>query len=370
MADEQKFQPTAAFGNLTTRGVGSSNGPSDSFLGSYFTRILIGKYERPNPFTKSDWSPDVEVRLPLPTSLADETSVAFNTPSLGAAGDLINGQLASGLDAAKLRAGVSAVTGLVQAGGAAIGNVVDNIGSPRARAAKNILGGIFTRAGMFGSEAGLTPENLTSAIQEQIGLAPNPNPSVQFDGPELRTYSYTWPLYPRNKDESKNIQDLIKLLKQRALPSSTASTNASVLNYPDLVQVNFFPWDGGGADGGQNHFKAGSFIRYKKSFMAGVSVRYNPYGTPAFFEGSQLPVTYQLTIIFKEAEYMLSDDWGDAAGVYGRPSDQIEGGEQPEQTATTVQQDQVRAMQENLAAGNVGQALVHSAAAASMSPGM
>ena len=43
--------------------------------------------------------------------------------------------------------------------------------------------------------------------------------------------------------------------------------------------------------------------------MSGVNVNYNAFGTPGFFEGTQLPISYQLTISFKEIEYLLSDDW-------------------------------------------------------------
>ena len=56
--------------------------------------------------------------------------------------------------------------------------------------------------------------------------------------------------------------------------------------------------------------------------MDSVSVKYNPFGTPAFFEGTNLPISYQLTISFKEIEYMTGRDWDEdyaaqAENLYG-----------------------------------------------------
>jgi hypothetical protein len=44
--------------------------------------------------------------------------------------------------------------------------------------------------------------------------------------------------------------------------------------------------------------------------MSSVNVNYNAYGGTGFFEGDRnLPISYALTINFKEIEYLLSDDW-------------------------------------------------------------
>jgi hypothetical protein len=145
-------------------------------------------------------------------------------------------------------------------------------------------------------------------VQQLTGLAPNPNPSVAFQGPILRDFSYTWAFYPKSRDESEKIQGLIKVLKRSALPRHSAVNSASILDYPDMVQINFYPWDTGG-DPKNWGWTDKSIIRYKKCFMQSVNVNYHPFGTPAFFEGTNLPVTYRVTIAFRETEYMLSEDW-------------------------------------------------------------
>lgn len=49
--------------------------------------------------------------------------------------------------------------------------------------------------------------------------------------------------------------------------------------------------------------------------MSGVNVNYNAFGTPGFFEGTKLPISYSLTINFKEIEYLLSNDWDPDGGL-------------------------------------------------------
>ena len=48
--------------------------------------------------------------------------------------------------------------------------------------------------------------------------------------------------------------------------------------------------------------------------MSSVSFNYAPSNIPAFFEGTSQPVSIELSIDFKEIEYMLSNDWGGTAG--------------------------------------------------------
>jgi hypothetical protein len=208
---------------------------------------------------------------------------------------------------------------LVSGAGAAalrnVGNITAAAGSIINDAQSSFLGAVFrsnaveqAAAGVGSAIGSLFPaEQITSAVQQASGLAPNPNPSIAFQGPVLRDFSYTWAFYPKSKEESEAIDRLIKILKRRALPKNWANKSAAILEYPDMCQLNFYPWDTGGV--APWFWSNNSILRYKKCVMQGVNANYNPFGTPAFFEGSNLPVSYQLTISFREIEYMLSHDW-------------------------------------------------------------
>lgn len=271
----------------------------DSVYGKYYTRIRIGPYQRPTPFKRPEFKSNLIINLPLPNELRDDTTVSYTNINLETVGDLINGNVGSGVGAAILRNSGNLIAGA----GSLLGDAAAALGGA--------LGGNMGEAavgGVAGAIGSLFPaEQMTSAIQQSTGLAPNPNPSVAFQGPVLRDFSYSWAFYPKSREESAKIDAMIKKLKARALPKNFADKSAAILEYPDMCQVNFFPWDSGGT--GTWGWSENSIIRYKKCVMAGVNVNYNPFGTPAFFEGSQLPVTYQLTISFREIEYLLSGDW-------------------------------------------------------------
>lgn len=262
------------------------DGPSDSFIGKYYTRLRIGKYKSSNPFKESTFGEgSIYVYLPLPSYLADENTIGYSPVNLEAVGDIMGE--GSTLDDILLRTGGNMISG-------GLGMVTGKVGS-------DIVKGLFPA------------EKINSYIQQTTGVAPNPNPSVAFQGPMLRNFSYKWSFYPKNKKESEKINSNIKLLKSRALPTFNKKPS-TILNYPYMCQLNFFPWDDpkkskAMVDDHDHGWTENSIIRYKRCFMDNVTVRYNPYGTQAFFEDSNLPVSYELSISFKEIEYMVGQDW-------------------------------------------------------------
>jgi hypothetical protein len=203
-------------------------------------------------------------------------------------------------------------------------SAVGNFGADAASAAAKNTGGMVGGGAALGINAlkqsmnSIFPaDQITSAVQQVSGIAPNPNPSVAFTGPVLRTVNYDWSLYPTNRNESLAIQKLIRLLKRSALPRNETGGSAAILNYPDICQLNFYPWDNQGDSENwgwrrATDTSAGSIIKFKKCVMQNVSVSYAAGGAAmAFFEGTNLPTSYELSIEFKEIEYMLSKDWTD-----------------------------------------------------------
>lgn len=268
-----------------------------SYIGKYYTRLRIGPYKRPHPFKESSFESNLIVYLPLPDQLQDTTTVKYTSTDLETVGDL--------MDAAN----EAAPTLLLRKAGTAINAGVSGLaGSLTTAATQSSSAGDFMQK-QLGSI--FSAEKINSAIQQSMGMAPNPNPSVSFQGPSLRTFTFNWSFYPKNAKESQDISDLINKLKSRALPTFNAGDNITVLNYPYMCKLNFFPWDDSKNSNLQNPsgWTKNSIIKIKKCFMDSVNVKYNPFGTPAFFEGTNLPISYQLTISFKEIEYMTGKDW-------------------------------------------------------------
>lgn len=283
------------------------DGPDGSMLGKFHCRLSIGKYERQRPFKNSTWRPHSMIYLPLPDVLKDSTSVKYGGMDLETVGDFFNLDFVTGVGGALYRGVGSAIsTGIGNLSGAGLAAAIAAATGGKASGVGDKLGAALNK----GIQKDLLPgDKIQSAIEQKVGVAPNPNPSVAFEGPQLRNFSFTWTFYPTRKEESEKIFNIIKLLKQASLPAQTFTNAGALLNYPDICQLNFFPWDEGGT--GNWFWTDKSIIRIKKCFMSDVDVDYNPSNVPGFFndEGSS-PVAIRLTINFNEIEYMLSQDWG------------------------------------------------------------
>lgn len=278
----------------------------------YYMRIALGRYIRPKPKESSKVAYNTHILLPLPGEIRDDTSVNYTNVNLETVGDAINGAGGAAFNAAILRNAGELASMLFSGTKRGFEKVA---GAEGASALRKIVGGTGSAlSGMMQSI--IPPEQFASAIQQMNGAAPNPNPSVAFQGPVLRDFTMSWVFYPKNKAESQNIDKMIRILKSRALPTYNFENASAVLNYPYVCQLNFFPWDTGGVEPWGWNPKT-SIIKVKKCFMSNVNVNYNAYGTPAFLEGPEgYPATIQLTISFKEIEYLTGGDWdAEFAGI-------------------------------------------------------
>lgn len=261
----------------------------------YYMTIRIGSYERPSPFDKGEFKTENIIKLPLPLELRDDTSVSYSNESLQLSGDILNGSIGSGVMSQALRRS---------------GDVLSNGISGTLGGLANMLPmGLSGIADTVADEAkaAFPADQVTSAIQQKFGIAPNPNPSVAFQGPVLRDFNFSWTFTPTNKADSLKIRNIINLLKRSALPSNKISGSAAILDYPKMVQVNFYPWDSQSSD--KHGWTSRSIIKMKKCFMSSVNANFTPSNTPAFFHDTNEPVATSLSISMREIEYFLSSDY-------------------------------------------------------------
>jgi hypothetical protein len=296
--------PSDEFGGLT-----------DSMLGKYYCRLMIGKYKRPTPFQLGNWEPRTRINLPLPDILQDNTSVKYNGVELESVGDFINGNVGSGIAGIAARNVGSAASTLISRGaGAAAGALTERFSTS---SMGDVIGGAVTE----GVAKAFPAEQMQTAFEQMVGAAPNPNPSVAFQGPNLREFQLTWTFFPRSEAESINVHRIINKLKRASLPRNSISGSGAILDYPDMCQLNFYPWDDDTLSVSSStnpwFWSDNSIIKIKKCVMNNVSVDYNASNIPGFFAGNEKPVAIRLSIGFSEIEYMLSNDWGEPATETG-----------------------------------------------------
>lgn len=264
-------------------------------LGKYYSSITLYDYKRPNMMDTAKPAKYQTIYLPLPDGLRDVTQAEWGDASQGALGTLFQN-----------KGGIA--SGATDAIAAALLGSAGSIAS----SAKTAILGTSTLGQMTSSAIDnmIPPESLTAFVQQTIdgGAAQNPNPTQIFRGPSLRSYSLGWTFAPRSRVESQNAKLIIKALKQASLSTPRYNNSMAIMAYPQLAQVNFYPWDNN--SGSNKHgWSPNSIIRYKISAITSVSVNYAPSNVPAFNADDERPAIITVNVDFKETEYMVSSDW-------------------------------------------------------------
>lgn len=160
---------------------------------------------------------------------------------------------------------------------------------------------LFLAKKLFGDNYLLGP------ISQGVGATLNPRASLLFEKVELKEYSFQWTLAPREQAESDLLRNIVRRLKQNALPSYSAETIATrvLINYPSTVDIYLLGVD------------PSYFVRFKTAMIESVQTNYTPNGLSVLKGGK--PAAVDLLITLKEmdihtAEDTFSNDILDAIG--------------------------------------------------------
>ena len=117
-----------------------------------------------------------------------------------------------------------------------------------------------------------------------------------FKQPTFKEYNFTWKLIPRDPKEARTINSIIRALKYAMLPDINVDNGGTLLEYPYIIQTNFY--------GNDNYL-----YKFKPAAIKNVTVNYAPATTPSFFKGSQnVPTEVELKIHMIEIEYWTKQD--------------------------------------------------------------
>jgi hypothetical protein len=234
-------------------------------LGEYYFSMKFADYVRPAPQAKGELKFTEAFVLPLPRELKESFDIKVSEKDQGMAGGIADAATAYFTEGSNFNTAQAAQTLL--------------------------LSKLVQASGEFGD-----------AIGQFAGAVPNPHVAAIFSGVSLRTHRFEWTFAPRNADESATLQDIIWKLKSNALPSYSTNGTAA-LQYPQLVQIDLYPWAGKDNDPDR-------LIRFKPCMLSDVSINYSPQGIPSFFHGTRRPTFIQLSLEFLETEIWTSNAYG------------------------------------------------------------
>ena len=184
----------------------------------------------------------------------------------------------------------------------------------------NIAGGIKAAASAGGvnnlkdlAVSGLTRGTLTSNfLSAGLGLARNNHVALVYKGPsQFREHTFVFNFFPKEQSESEIVKGLIQDLQDGSTPrlvgatgSKTARITAPFFASPRQWNIKFCKgWKQADSKGAQNDY----LLKINRSVITTMTVNHDPQSIVGFHpDGS--PVQTQLSITFKELEYVTSND--------------------------------------------------------------
>lgn len=242
-----------------------------SNMGPHYMSIGVSNSKRTtsisllNKFVNTITDTESFIFLPLPENIKDATRVNYSTSPVVGGANALNA----------IGAGISSAFG---------GNQNTQNQNPFSAAISKLADPFF------------------NDIVAQSGITPNQMLTVLLQGPEYKTHSFTWKLYPKNSAESRVIQAIILKLKSKSRPGSDPLRQ--FFTFPSLFNLSFVV--NGKSLTGESDTNNYLFA-FKPAVLTDMSVNYTPSGVPALYKNIGAPDGVELTLNFKEVEYWLND---------------------------------------------------------------
>jgi len=256
--------------------------------------IEILKYQKFDPFDKAKMKINANIFLPIPENLVEKYQTKISDIELQGYGALATQSvkdIQNEFGNTKLTGGLMDQIGQVGGGLKNVGNqLLGRINT--AGASKDVANFLAIQAAKTGGFEGVAEAGL--------GVAVNPNVAAVFKGVNLREHSFKWKFYPRNKEESNQIQKIIGLLRKSMLPEVTSGVSI-IFNYPSVFKLNIFPED--------NPY----LYKFKTCFLESMEANYAPSG-PSFHRNGA-PAEISLSLQFQEIVVFTGNDF-DSEGTF------------------------------------------------------
>ena len=154
--------------------------------------------------------------------------------------------------------------------------------------------------GVQSAIANTVVKNLTgiNVLGRTEGAVINSNIELLFSGPELRTFTFNFKLSPRDDSEAKEIQKIIRTLKQGM--SAKKAADFLFVKSPHTFFLGYYK----GAE------LQPYMNKFKECALTSMSVQYAPDGPFATFTDGSM-TSYGMSLTFQELEPVFDNDYGE-----------------------------------------------------------
>lgn len=286
--------------NRTQQNFGSLTYPAD--LSTHSIVFNFKEYKYGGGQIQNEIMSD-SIALPLPNSLQNASGLNISGSELGVMGSAIadimtggGGNLLRDVQEQARDAGRTAASMVSQGNDFDYTSVVDKF--------KELGSG----ASYF-ARAGLTTLNMNEGFSVSAGNVVNPHATLVFSGANLKDFSISWELAPRNYSESDTIARIVKTVKRNIHPGyeapvgggggNSSSFSRGLLTYPNMVDIFVTGYD-------PDHI-----FQFKTAMVSNFTVDYTPQGhvmNKGRGAGST-PSFVNLSMSFTESEIWTKEDY-------------------------------------------------------------
>ena len=145
-------------------------------------------------------------------------------------------------------------------------------------------------------------------MMEQVtGSVLSPYLVAAYKGPtDMREHKFTFKFNPHAVEESMVVTAIINEFKSAMLPSTGGGDNktspSGTFGYPDEFKITYYI-DGDELPSNSNN----PMFNIGRSVLKACDVNYATEGAPLFFEGTQFPVSAEMSLSFMELEVMTRE---------------------------------------------------------------
>ncbi len=224
---------------------------------------------RANKTDKGERKPIATISLPIPANIQDNNVVDWQKDDI----DEMQKQMASLTS--------SAIEGNVSEGVEEVKDTVKKPGTVKAitEGLKNTITGV-------------------KAMQREKGAVFNENTELLFNGPGMRSFSFSFRLSPRSADEAKMVRRIIRTFKESMSAKKSKqfffikAPNTYWISYMSGITKELHPW----------------LNKIKECALTNMTVQYAPDGNYSTFSDGSM-TSYMMQLSFKEIEPVFNTDY-------------------------------------------------------------
>jgi hypothetical protein len=147
--------------------------------------------------------------------------------------------------------------------------------------------------GITSSEGGVELAN------KIFSRAQNPHMEVLFNGPKMRSFTYSFTMAPKSEDEQLECKNIIKLFRFHMAPK-VQERSQRFMTLPSEFDIHYM-YQAPSGQSGQNNF----YNKVATCVLSDCKVDYTPGGVNSHIDGS--PVIIKMDLTFQETEMITQD---------------------------------------------------------------